>query len=240
MSKQAVKLKVNIDDLAEGSAPVMEQKEPFNPFKTSAMPRLVIAPDAPKSDTGTNAVVDSNAEATGADDTQDGSATSGESVPTTTPVATTAKQAKGKLPHSKPILIVEDTAELAEVIEATLENLGLEVIVAAHGEIGLDKFKFNKPEIILLDIGLPDMTGWKFLDTLKEMKHKNQIDELPTIIVITAYDDAANRLVGKLQGIHSYLIKPFTPDHVERLVTMAIHGEKPDAIDEVGNPPAKS
>ena len=81
MSKQAVKLKVNIDDLAEGSAPVMEQKEPFNPFKTSAMPRLIIAPDAPTSDTGTNAVVDSNAEATGTDDTQDGSATSGESVP---------------------------------------------------------------------------------------------------------------------------------------------------------------
>jgi len=240
MSKQAVNLKVRIDDLAEGSAPRMEQTEPFNPFKTSAMPRLTIAPNAPTSDTGTNSVVDSTAEGTGTDDTQDGSVTSGESSPSAKTATATQADKKTKVEHNKPILIVEDTAELAEVIEATLENLGLDVIVAAHGEIGLDKYKFAKPEIILLDIGLPDMTGWKFLDTIKEMKQKNQIAELPTIIVITAYDDAANRLVGKLQGIHSYLIKPFTPDHVERLVTMAIHGEKPDSIDEIGNPPAKS
>ncbi len=240
MSKQAVNLKVKFDDLAEGSAPKMEQQEPFNPFKTSAMPRLTTAPDAPTSDTGTNAIVDSNAEGKGTDETQDGSATSGEHVPVTTPVAATTSAKSAKLTHNKPILIVEDTAELAEVIQATLENLGLDVVVAAHGEIGLDKYKSNQPEIILLDIGLPDMTGWKFLDTLKEMKQKKQITDLPTIIVITAYDDAANRLVGKLQGIHSYLIKPFTPDHVERLVTMAIHGEKPDSIDEIGNPPVKS
>jgi len=237
MSKQAVNLKVNIDDLAEGSAPTMEQQEPFNPFKTSTMPRLTVAPNAPTSDTGTNAIVDSTAEGTGTDDTQDGSATSGESAPSNTTTATkTDSDKKQDISHDKPVLIVEDTAELAEVIQATLENLGLEVIVAAHGETGLDKYKYNKPEIILLDIGLPDMTGWKFLDTIKEMKQKNQISELPTIIVITAYDDAANRLVGKLQGIHSYLIKPFTPDHVERLVTMAIHGEKPDTLDEIGNP----
>ena len=133
--------------------------------------------------------------------------------------------------YDKPILIVEDTVELAEVIQATLESMGLEALTAVHGEIGLDKYRAENPEIILLDIGLPDMTGWKFLDAIKEMKTKKQIAELPTIIVITAYDDAANRLVGKLQGIHSYLIKPFTPDHVERLVTMAINGEKPSTTD---------
>ena len=84
MSKRGVQLKVKIDDLAEGSPPKLERREPFDPFKTSTMPRIIIAPDAPTSDTGVNAVVDSDAEAAGADDTQDGSVTSGESIPVTT------------------------------------------------------------------------------------------------------------------------------------------------------------
>lgn len=232
MSKRAVNLKVKIDDLAEGSPSKMEYQEPFDPFKTSAMPRLTVAPDAPTSDTGTSTVIDSNAEAAGADDTQDGAVTSGESVPISAQaVAISQSEKQTVVSYDKPVLIVEDTAELAEVIQATLENMGLEVIIAAHGEIGLDKYRASKPEIILLDIGLPDMTGWKFLDAIKEMKAKNQIAQMPTIIVITAYDDAANRLVGKLQGIHSYLVKPFTPDFVEQLVTMAINGEKPSTPD---------
>lgn len=232
MSKQAVNLKVKFDDLAEGSPPKAERIEPFNPLKTTSMPRLTIAPDAPTGDTGVSAVVDTNAEATGTDETQDGAVTSGESAPMTfQSVKASVSDKKLDITHDKPILIVEDTAELAEVIQATLESMGLEASIAAHGDIGLNKYKAEQPEIILLDIGLPDMTGWNFLDTIKEMKNKNQIASLPTIIVITAYDDAANRLVGKLQGIHSYLVKPFTPDIVEQLVSMAIRGEKPTTPD---------
>lgn len=232
MSKRAVNLKVKFDDLAEGSPPRAERTEPFNPLKTTSMPRLTIAPDAPMGDTGINAIVDTNAEATGTDETQDGAVTSGESAPVTfQSVKTSDSDKQLDMTHDKPILIVEDTAELAEVIQATLESMGLKAIIAAHGDIGLNKYKSEKPEIILLDIGLPDMTGWNFLDAIKEMKNNNQIAALPTIIVITAYDDAANRLVGKLQGIHSYLIKPFTPDSVEQLVSMAIRGEKPTSPD---------
>jgi len=47
---------------------------------------------------------------------------------------------------------------------------------------------------------------------------------MPAIIVITAYGDPANRLVGKLQGIYDYLIKPFTPDEIEREVRKALGG----------------
>jgi CheY-like chemotaxis protein len=237
MSKRATNTKVKINDLAEGSPPKMEFLEPFDPFKTSQIPRLTIAPDAPTSDTGTNSIIDSNAEAAGTDDTQDGAVTSGESVPMSArAVAVSDSDKQVSISYNKPILIVEDTVELAEVIEATLENMGLKVITAAHGDMGLDKYRESKPEIILLDIGLPDMTGWKFLDAIKEMKAKKQISEMPTIIVITAYDDAANRLVGKLQGIHSYLVKPFTPDYVEQLVIMAINGEKPSTPDFGAHP----
>ncbi|MCU0514611.1 MAG: response regulator [Anaerolineae bacterium] len=121
-------------------------------------------------------------------------------------------------------LIVEDTVELAEVLQATLEGMGLQAIYATHGKTGLEKLKELKPALVLMDIGLPDITGWKMLDSIKEHYSGST---MPAIIVITAYGDPANRLIGKLQGIHSYLMKPFTPDEVEKLVRMALAGENP-------------
>jgi CheY-like chemotaxis protein len=119
------------------------------------------------------------------------------------------------------VLIVEDTLELAEVIQATLEAMDLKVVHAAHGNRALEKFNELGPDLVLLDISLPDMTGWKIMDTIKE-RFENDPANMPIIIIITAYDDPANRLVGKLQGVHSYLIKPFSSDEIERTVSQAI------------------
>lgn len=117
------------------------------------------------------------------------------------------------------VLILEDTTELAEVIQATLERLNIRVAIETHGGKALSHYESVKPDVVLLDLGLPDMNGWKFLEAIKE-KYKSQ---LPVIIVITAYGDPANRLVGKLQGVFDYLIKPFTSDEVERVVIGAIN-----------------
>jgi CheY-like chemotaxis protein len=87
----------------------------------------------------------------------------------------------------------------------------------------VSKFIELNPDIVLLDISLPDMMGWKIMDIIKERFEQGADSAtMPIVIVITAYDDPANRLVGKLQGIHSYLIKPFTADEIERIVTQAI------------------
>lgn len=118
---------------------------------------------------------------------------------------------------TKPILIVEDTIELAEVLQATLQGMGLESHYETHGKAGLERLKSLNPDIVMMDIGLPDITGWQMLDGIKSHATDNGL-KMPTIIVITAYGDPANRLVGKLQNIHSYLIKPFTPDEVEALI----------------------
>lgn len=125
-----------------------------------------------------------------------------------------------------PILIVEDTVELAEVIQATLEGMGFKSVHETHGKTGLERLKEINPEIVILDIGLPDISGWKMLDSIKEHATTSK-QSMPTIIVVTAFGDPANRLIGKLQNIHSYLLKPFTPDQVEKIVGMAIRGESP-------------
>ena len=124
--------------------------------------------------------------------------------------------------YTKPILIVEDTVELAEVLQATIQSMGLTAYYETHGKTGLEKLIELKPEILLMDIGLPDITGWQMLDNIKQHAVNHNIP-MPKIIVITAYGDPANRLVGKLQNVHSYLVKPFTPGQVENLINDVLH-----------------
>ncbi len=133
---------------------------------------------------------------------------------------------ENKVNANAPVLIVEDTVELAEVLEATLQAMGMNTIVANHGSIALDRLKTQSPRLLLLDLGLPDISGWEVLKTIKE-NYKQAGKSLPHIIVITAYGDPANRLVGKFQDVDAYLIKPFTPDQVEKLVTDVLAGLKP-------------
>ncbi|NLX09774.1 MAG: response regulator [Chloroflexi bacterium] len=116
-------------------------------------------------------------------------------------------------------LIVEDTVELAEVIQLTLERMGLEVYHETHGLKALDSYEIHEPALVLLDIALPDMMGWKVLDTIREQQRGGKF---PLIIVITAYGDAANRLMGRLQGVEDYLVKPLTPDEIEHAVARAL------------------
>ncbi len=119
------------------------------------------------------------------------------------------------------VLIVEDTVEIAEVIQAALARANLKTVHELHGGKALSHFEEHKPDLILLDIGLPDISGWQFLEGLKE-RQKLAGKLLPPVIVITAFGDPANRLVGKFQGVHDYLIKPFTAAEVERVVTKAL------------------
>jgi len=125
----------------------------------------------------------------------------------------------------KQAFIVEDTVELAEIIQATLQGMGLEAEYATRGKQGLERLPDLSPDILIMDIGLPDITGWKMLDGVKA-NYENNEDTMPPIIVITAYGDPANRLIGKLQKVHSYLMKPFTPDEIEKLVRLALEGKE--------------
>lgn len=125
------------------------------------------------------------------------------------------------------VLIVEDTIELAEVIQATLERMDIETYHESHGEKGMQTFEKLSPDLVLLDIALPDMQGWKLLDRIREYVENDSSREMPKIIVISAYGDPANRLMGKLQDIAQYLIKPFTPDEVEHVVAGVLGLERP-------------
>lgn len=123
------------------------------------------------------------------------------------------------IPHVPRVLIIEDMVELGEVIQTTLERMELMAFCETSGTRALERYEAIEPDLVLLDIGLPDMTGWKVLDAIKEGK---AIYRRPVIIMLTAYGDPANRLMGKLQGVDHYLIKPFTPEEIENVVREAL------------------
>lgn len=201
-----------IDNVAEGSSETREDREPANPLQTTSIPVIKVdVESSPSAETGlVAAVVIDQREGRDYADEQDASRTTAE--------IQAAPMPQNSSTAAPSVLIIEDSTELAEIIQATLEHLNMVTMHETHGTKALARFEETSPDVVLLDIGLPDMTGWKFLEALKEKKGKM----LPVIIVITAYGDPANRLVGKFQNVHSYLVKPFTPSEVERIVKDAL------------------
>ncbi len=232
MAQNSETIKPKMAYKAEGSPDNRERRDPLSNLRTSTVPAVQEpASSLPNSDTGVNMTVRLKVEGAERNEAQDSSLTEEErqaTTATTTADTETVAEAETAQPQeSATVLIVEDTVELGEVIEATLQGIGLNAHHETRGTSGLEKLKQINPEIVVMDIGLPDITGWKMLDQIKE--HYTSIEkEMPQIIVITAFGDPANRLIGKLQNIHSYLIKPFTPAQVEKLVTMALNGEQPE------------
>jgi CheY-like chemotaxis protein len=223
MSNHIAKPPLEVSNRAEGDPDEREQLEPTSPLRTSLIPVVHDTSEKNSSDTGVLFLSELRVEGIDKHDDQDSSLTKDEKK-LDTKRETDAK--KNDAADINTILIVEDTVELAEVIQATIEGMGLKAVFETHGRNGIERLKQLRPQLMLMDIGLPDISGWKMLDLIKEAYVDNETT-MPTIIVISAYGDPANRLIGKLQNIHSYLLKPFTPDEVERVVGMALRGERP-------------
>lgn len=116
------------------------------------------------------------------------------------------------------VLIVEDTRELGEIIQMVLEKHGIfDIFLEEDGQTAIERFSTIKPDLVLLDLNLPDMRGWHVLDEMRTIAQEIEL-EMPKVIVTTAYSDAANRVTGKFQNIGSYLVKPFRPSEVEQAV----------------------
>jgi DNA-binding response OmpR family regulator len=107
----------------------------------------------------------------------------------------------------KRILIVEDEKDLVEILTVRLEASGYQVIPAYDGQEGLDKAKKEKPDLIILDLMLPKMDGFKVCRLLKfDEKYK----KIP-IIMFTARAQEQDKKLGEEVGADAYIVKPFEP-----------------------------
>lgn len=106
---------------------------------------------------------------------------------------------------TKKILVVDDETELVKAIQIRLEQADYQVIAAYDGQEGLDKVRSEKPDLIVLDLMLPKMDGYKVCRMLKfDEKYKN----IP-IIMLTARAQESDEKLGYETGADAYLTKPF-------------------------------
>jgi len=103
---------------------------------------------------------------------------------------------------SKKALVIEDDANIAELLRLYLERDGFEVRTAADGGTGLGEARSWQPDIVLLDIMLPVMDGWTVLRELRR-------DGSTPVIMLTARSETPDKVNGLEQGADDYITKPF-------------------------------
>jgi len=121
----------------------------------------------------------------------------------------------------KKILLVDDEKDLVDMVKMRLEASGYEIVPAYDGQEALDKARNINPDLIILDVMLPKMDGYKICRMLKfDEKYK----KIP-IIMFTARVQESDRLTGQQVGADAYITKPFEPqallDKIQELLAKA-------------------
>ena len=104
----------------------------------------------------------------------------------------------------KTILVVDDEPKIAAIARDYLEHAGFAVVTASSGRAALDAVHRQRPDLVILDLGLPELDG---LDVTREIRRDSSLP----IVMLTARDDELDKLLGLELGADDYLTKPFSP-----------------------------
>jgi two-component system KDP operon response regulator KdpE len=128
------------------------------------------------------------------------------------------------------ILVIEDDVGLAEFIQYQLQREGFEVVVAYQGQEGLHQVVRSQPDLIILDIMMPEMDGWEVCQRLRE------VSNVP-IIFTTALGAESDVVRGLEMGADDYLVKPFGPKELVARIQAVLrrHAQRQPASSEYRN-----
>jgi DNA-binding response OmpR family regulator len=101
------------------------------------------------------------------------------------------------------VLLVEDDASIASSVVASLRQAGLSVVHVSEGKSGIESVRFEQYDVVLMDLGLPDMDG---LDAAKAIREFSSVP----IIIVSARGDELDRVLGLELGADDYVVKPFS------------------------------
>lgn len=124
------------------------------------------------------------------------------------------------------VLVVDDEADIRELVRLNLELDGHDVILAADGNEAVEYAVGEHPDVVVLDVMMPEKDGWI---VLAEMK--SSIDPLIAhipVIMLTARADDLDRIRGSIEGAIRYLTKPFSPTELRDEVRAALQGDEPE------------
>jgi two-component system alkaline phosphatase synthesis response regulator PhoP len=114
----------------------------------------------------------------------------------------------------KKILVVEDETELVAALKVRLETQDYEVVTAFDGEDGLRKAREEEPDLIILDVMLPKMDGFK---VARLLKFDERYKSIP-IIMLTAKSEQEDKALGEETGADEYITKPFEWEYLSRKI----------------------
>jgi DNA-binding response OmpR family regulator len=118
------------------------------------------------------------------------------------------------------ILVAEDERDIRDLISFTLRFAGHEVVTANNGEEALERTLLEKPDLVLLDVRMPRMTGY---ETCRRLKADETVKDIP-VVFLSAKGQESEVQAGLEAGAVEYILKPFSPDQLTARVR-AILGE---------------
>ena len=123
----------------------------------------------------------------------------------------------------KRVLLIEDDRDIIELVRYNLEREGFQVAAATDGASGLAQTRKTPPDILLLDLMLPKLSG---LEICKEIRRDQALNRLP-ILMLTARGEEADRVVGLEMGADDYVTKPFSPRELTARVKALLRRTEP-------------
>ena len=124
--------------------------------------------------------------------------------------------------EKKKVLCIEDEKEMIDLIKLILERRGFEVLGALGGKEGLEVIRREKPDLILLDLMMPEVDGW---EVYRQMKADEQVKDIP-VIVVTAKAQSIDKVLGlHIAKVDDYVTKPFGPQELLRSINKVLATE---------------
>ncbi len=125
----------------------------------------------------------------------------------------------------KRIICVEDESEMIDLIRLILSRRGFDVKGANGGKEGLEAIRKELPDLVLLDLMMPDMDGW---EVYQQMKADEKTRSIP-VIVVTAKAQSIDKVLGlHIAKVDDYIAKPFSPQELLNSVEKVLDAKKKD------------
>ena len=123
----------------------------------------------------------------------------------------------------KKVLCIEDEEEMIDLIKLILERKGFEVLGAVGGKEGLEVIRREMPDLILLDLMMPEVDGW---EVFRQMRADEQLKDIP-VIVVTAKAQSIDKVLGlHIAKVDDYVTKPFGPQELLKSVNRVLAMKK--------------